>query len=150
MTQAVMTPVSLPALPSKLPAVGTTIFTVMSQLAQAHGALNLSQGFPDFDGPPALLDRVSHYLHHGANQYAPMMGAPALREALAEKIATDYGAVVDPDREITITSGATEALFCAVQAVVGPGDEVVIFDPAYDSYDPAVVMAGGTPVHLAL
>ena len=150
MTQAVTTSAPLPELPSKLPAVGTTIFTVMSQLAQAHGALNLSQGFPDFDGPAALLDRLSHYLHHGANQYAPMMGAPALREALAEKIAADYGAVVDPDREITITSGATEALFCAVQAVVRPGDEVVIFDPAYDSYDPAVVMAGGTPVHLAL
>ena len=134
---------------SKLPAVGTTIFTVMSQLAQAHGALNLSQGFPDFDGPSALLDRVSHYLHHGANQYAPMTGAPALREALAEKIAADYGAVVDPDQEITITSGATEALFCAVQAVDQAGDEV-IFDPAYDSYDPAVVMAGARPVHLAL
>ncbi|MBL6715260.1 MAG: aminotransferase class I/II-fold pyridoxal phosphate-dependent enzyme [Pseudomonadales bacterium] len=141
---------SLPPLESKLPAVGTTIFTVMSQLAQAHGALNLSQGFPDFDGPPELLDRVTFYLRHGANQYAPMMGAPALRAALAEKVAQDYGATVDPDQEVTITSGATEALFCALQAVVRSGDEVVIFDPAYDSYDPAVVMAGGTPVHCPL
>ena len=106
--------------PASCRRLGTTIFTVMSQLARP-GALNLSQGFPDFDGPSALLDRVSHYLHHGANRYAPMTGAPALREALAEKIAADYGAVVDPDQEITITSGATEALFCAVQAVVGRG-----------------------------
>lgn len=135
---------------SKLPAVGTTIFTVMSALAQEHGALNLSQGFPDFDGPPELLARVHHYLTDGRNQYAPMTGVPSLRAAVAGKVRALYGRTVDPDAEITVTSGATEALFCAIHAVVRPGDEVIVFDPAYDSYEPAVDLAGGRCVHLPL
>lgn len=142
---------AVPAAPeSKLPAVGTTIFSVMSALAAEHGALNLSQGFPDFDGPEALLDRVNHYLRSGANQYAPMPGVPALREAIAGKTRDLYGHDPDPATDITVTSGATEALFCAIHAVVRPGDEVILFDPAYDSYEPAVELAGGHCVHLPL
>ncbi len=135
---------------SKLPKVGTTIFTVMSGLAQQEGALNLSQGFPDFDGPAPLLERVQHYLTHGYNQYAPMQGVPALREAIATKVQDLYGHRPDPDAEITITSGATEALFCAISAVVRPGDEVIVFDPAYDSYEPVIELCGGTAVHVPL
>lgn len=135
---------------SKLPDVGTTIFTVMSGLAQQEGALNLSQGFPDFDGPPELLERVQHYLTTGRNQYAPMQGVPELRRALATKIADLYGAAVDADSEITVTSGATEALFCAISAVVRAGDEVIVFDPAYDSYEPVVELCGGVTVHVPL
>ena len=138
------------AIPSKLPEVGTTIFTVMSQLAAAHGAINLSQGFPDFPAPPGLLDRVSHHLRAGHNQYAPMSGLPALREQIARKTLALYGRQVDPDTEITVTSGATEALFSAIEAVVQPGDEVLCFDPAYDSYDPAIRLAGGRAVHVPL
>lgn len=151
-----MTVVTMPAamntpiLKSKLPEVGTTIFTVMSELARQEGALNLSQGFPDFDGPEALLDRVQHYLRSGHNQYAPMMGVPALRTAIAGKVAALYGAAVDPDAEITVTSGATEALFCAIAAVVNPGDEVIVFDPAYDSYEPVVRLQGGRTVHVPM
>ena len=141
---------SIPELRTKLPGVGTTIFTVMSQLALDHDAVNLSQGFPDFDGPAELLDGVSHYLHHGHNQYAPMAGVPSLRDALAKKVQSLYGRDVDPDTEITITSGATEALFCVLSAVVQPGDEVIVFDPAYDSYDPAVTLNGGRTIHLPL
>jgi methionine aminotransferase len=137
-------------LETKLPGVGTTIFTVMSQLALDHDAVNLSQGFPDFDGPPELLDRVSHYLHGGHNQYAPMAGVPGLREALARKVRDLYGAKADPDTEITVTSGATEALFCAISAVISSGDEAIVFDPAYDSYDPAITLNGGRAVHLPL
>lgn len=139
-----------PNLISKLPDVGTTIFTVMSELARNEGALNLSQGFPDFDGPPALLDRVEHYLRNGHNQYAPMMGVPSLREAIAGKVADLYGARLNPDTEITVTSGATEALFCAIAAVVNPGDEVIVFDPAYDSYEPVVRLQGGRTLHVAM
>ncbi|MCZ6640393.1 MAG: methionine aminotransferase [Gammaproteobacteria bacterium] len=135
---------------SKLPDVGTTIFTVMSELAREEGALNLSQGFPDFDGPIALLERVQHYLTHGHNQYAPMMGALSLRQALSRKVSDLYGCVADPDTEITITSGATEALFCAIAAVVHPGDEVIVFDPAYDSYEPVVTLQGGITRHVPL
>ena len=135
---------------SKLPDVGTTIFTVMSALAQTHGAINLSQGFPDFDGPQALLDRVSYYLNHGYNQYPPMAGVPELRQAVATKVADLYGNAVDPEEEITITAGATEALFCAIAAVVRPGDEVIVFDPAYDSYDPVVRLQGGIVRHVPL
>ncbi len=135
---------------SKLPRVGTTIFTVMSELARREGALNLSQGFPDFDGPRYLLERVQHYLTHGHNQYAPMMGVPSLREAVADKVAGVYGCQVDADGEVTITSGATEALFCAIAAVVRPDDEVIVFDPAYDSYDPAVTLQGGVTRHLPM
>lgn len=128
---------------SKLPDVGTTIFTVMSALAREHDAINLSQGFPDFQPPPGLVERVNDYLSAGANQYAPMTGVPALREAIAAKMDSLYGAQVNADTEITVTSGATEALFCAIQAFVHPGDEVVIFDPAYDAYEPAIWLAGG-------
>ena len=135
---------------SKLPDVGTTIFTVMSQLALDEGAINLSQGFPDFDGPEALLDRVEHYLRSGHNQYAPMMGVPSLRQATAKKVKSLYGLTVNPDTEITVTSGATEALFCAISAVVFPGDEVIVLDPAYDSYEPAIALNGGHTVHVPL
>ncbi len=137
-------------LSSKLPDVGTTIFTVMSELARAEGALNLSQGFPDFDGPALLLERVQHYLTHGFNQYAPMMGVPALREAIARKVAGLYDSTLDADAEITVTSGATEALFCAIAAVVGPGDEVIVFDPAYDAYEPVVRLQGGITRHVPM
>ena len=135
---------------SKLPDVGTTIFTIMSQLARTEGALNLSQGFPDFDGPVALLESVQHYLRSGHNQYAPMMGVQTLREAIAGKVASLYGAGLDPETEITVTSGATEALFCAIAAVVHPGDEVIVFDPAYDSYEPVVRLQGGRTLHVPM
>ena len=128
---------------SKLPHVGTTIFTVMSQLAAEHRAINLSQGFPDFDGPPALLERAAHHLTHGHNQYAPMPGVAALREQIALKVAALYGCGADMDAEVTVTAGATEAIFCAITAVVRPGDEVIVFDPAYDCYEPAVTLSGG-------
>lgn len=135
---------------SKLPDVGTTIFTTMSQLAVENKAINLSQGFPDFDGPDYLRQRVSHYIEQGLNQYAPMTGWPALRLQIAEKTRLCYGREVDADSEVTVTSGATEALFAAIHAVVKAGDEVIIFDPAYDSYDPAIRLAGATPVHIPL
>lgn len=135
---------------SKLPDVGTTIFTTMTALAAEHGALNLSQGFPDFDAPEGLLQRVQHHLRSGQNQYAPMIGVPSLREATARKIRDLYGLTVDADTELTVTSGATEALFCAIAAVVGPGDEVIVFDPAYDSYEPVVRLQGGRTRHVPL
>lgn len=138
------------SLTSKLPGVGTTIFTVMSKLAADEGAINLSQGYPDFDGPPLLLERVTHYLTNGYNQYPPMAGIEPLREAIAGKVGSLYGAVVDPETEVTVTSGATEALFCAVTAVIQPGDEAMVFDPCYDSYEPAVTLAGGTCKHIPL
>ena len=138
------------SLNSKLPSVGTTIFTVMSKLAADEGAINLSQGYPDFDGPPLLLERVSHYLTNGYNQYPPMAGIEPLRGAIANKVRTLYGAAVDPETEVTVTSGATEALFCAVTAVIRPGDEAIVFDPCYDSYEPAVTLAGGTCRHIPL
>jgi methionine aminotransferase len=135
---------------SKLPGVGTTIFTVMSQMAAETGAINLSQGFPDFAAPEALLERVVHYLRAGHNQYAPMAGVSELRHQIALKTGQLYGCPVDPDTEVTVTSGATEALFCAIEAFVHPGDEVIVFDPAYDSYDPAVTLAGGRAIHIPL
>ena len=135
---------------SKLPNVGTTIFTTMSELAVQTGALNLSQGFPDFNGPPALLDAVGRYVAAGHNQYSPMTGLPALRQQVAAKVERLYGAQVDSDREVTITHGATEAIFCAIHAVVQAGDEVIVFDPCYDSYEPSVVLAGGRCVHVQL
>jgi methionine aminotransferase len=135
---------------SKLPNVGTTIFTRMSQLAAETGALNLSQGFPDFDGPQGLREAVSRYVAAGHNQYAPMTGLPALREQVAAKIARSYGRSVSADSEITITPGATQAIFCAVQALVRPGDEVIVFDPSYDSYEPSVELAGGRCIHVPL
>jgi methionine aminotransferase len=135
---------------SKLPDVGVTIFTVMTQLAQEAGAINLSQGFPDFDVRPALIDRVTHYMQAGHNQYAPMPGVPSLRAAVAAKVEALYDARCDPETEITITSGATEALYAAVTAVVRPGDEVIIIEPAYDAYEPAVRLSGGQPVFVPL
>jgi len=137
-------------MPSKLPNVGTTIFTVMSQLAADCGAINLSQGYPDFAAPAGLLDRVVHHLHAGHNQYAPMAGLPELREAIAGKLAAVYGRTSDADTEITVTSGATEALYSAIEAFVHSGDEVIVLDPAYDSYDPAIRLAGGIAVHVPL
>lgn len=137
-------------LESKLPNVGTTIFTVMSKLAADEGAINLSQGYPDFDGPPELLERVGYYLTHGYNQYPPMAGIEPLRQAIAGKVANLYDVSVNPETEVTVTSGATEALFCAINAVVRAGDEVIVFDPCYDSYEPAVTLAGGICRHLPL
>jgi methionine transaminase len=139
-----------PRVDSKLPDVGVTIFTVMTRLAGEHGAINLAQGFPDFDCDPSLVDEVADHMRQGNNQYAPMQGVLALREALAAKIESLYGARYDPATEITITSGATEALFCAVTAFVRPGDEVLLFEPCYDSYAPAVRLSGGTPVFVTL
>ena len=137
-------------LSSKLPDVGTTIFTVMSQLAADCDAINLSQGFPSFNPPPALIDRIEHYLRSGANQYAPMTGVPALRQAIARKTARLYDRSIDADAEITVCSGATEGIFSAVQAIVRPGDEVIVFDPAYDSYEPSVTLASGVTRHVPL
>jgi methionine aminotransferase len=135
---------------SKLPTVGTTIFTTMSQLAAETGALNLSQGFPDFNGPQGLLDAVGKHVAAGDNQYSPMTGLPALRQQVAAKIARCYGVTVNPDTEVTITPGATAAIFCAIQAVIRSGDEVIVFDPCYDSYEPSVELAGGRCVHVQL
>ena len=137
---------STPQLPSRLPQVGTTIFSVMSRLAQEHGAINLSQGFPDFAPPARLLERVAHHMANGKNQYAMMHGVPSLREAIAEKVARLYRASYDVEHEITVTAGATQAIFCAVAACVRPGDEVIVFAPVYDSYIPAILLNGGTPV----
>lgn len=139
-----------PTVSSKLPGVGTTIFTVMSQLAVDCDAINLAQGFPSFEPPRGLTDRISFHLSHGANQYAPMPGVPALRAAIAAKTARLQGRDVDPATEITVSSGATEGLFSAIQAFVGPGDEVVFFDPAFDSYEPAVRLAGGVSRRIPL
>ena len=134
----------LPNLPSRLPDVGTTIFTVMSRLASEHGAINLSQGFPDFSPPALLLERMNHHMAAGANQYPPMAGVLPLREAIAEKLARLYGAHYDVETEITVTAGATQALFTAITACVRPGDEVIVFAPVYDSYLPAITLQGGT------
>ncbi|GAA0724179.1 pyridoxal phosphate-dependent aminotransferase [Dokdonella soli] len=135
---------------TKLPKVGTTIFTVMSQLAIEHKAVNLGQGFPDFDGPQALRDALAAAMNAGRNQYAPMTGLPALREQIARKTERMYGRKVNVDTEITITSGATEALFAVIAAVVRAGDEVIVLDPCYDSYEPAIELNGGRAVHVAL
>ena len=135
---------------SKLPAVGTTIFTVMSQLADDHGAVNLGQGFPDFDPPQALKSALARHVAAGKNQYASMAGVPALRERIAIDLERFYGRHVDPETEITVTSGATEAIFDAIAAVVRPGDEVIVLDPAYDSYEPAVLLQGGRTIHVPL
>jgi len=135
---------------SKLPNVGTTIFTVMSKMAQDHGAINLSQGFPDFDCPDRLKELVSLYLDDRKNQYPPMAGIPELRQEIAKKVSSYYGFTADPETEITVTSGATEALFDAIHATVTNGDEVIVFDPAYDSYVPAIELAGATAIHIPL
>ena len=135
---------------SKLPNLGTTIFTQMSALAQQHQAINLSQGFPDFDGPLFLQERLAYHVAHGANQYAPMTGVQPLREAIADKTADLYGYKPDANSEVTITAGATEALYAAITALVRPGDEVICFDPSYDSYAPAVELSGGGVKRIAL
>lgn len=135
---------------SKLPDVGTTIFAIMTQLANDCGAINLSQGFPSFDPDPELLDLIGHYLRAGANQYAPMPGVPPLRQAIAAKVERLYGRTVDENAEVTVCTGATEGLFSAIQALVRPGDEVIVLDPAYDSYEPAVTLAGGRTRHVPL
>lgn len=135
---------------SKLPALGTTIFTQMSALAARHNAINLSQGFPDFSGPDYLQARLAYHVSQGANQYAPMTGVLPLREAIADKTAALYDYRPDPEHDITVTAGATEALYAAITALVRPGDEVICFDPSYDSYAPAVTLAGGVLKRLAL
>jgi methionine aminotransferase len=132
---------------SKLPQVGVTIFTTMTQLANQHGACNLSQGFPDFDVPSGLMELVEKHMRSGHNQYAPMQGVALLRERIAEKVFDLYGARVDPETDITVTSGATEALFAAITAVVHPGDAVIVFEPAYDSYAPVIELSGGRPIY---
>lgn len=137
-------------LKSKLPTVGTTIFTVMSQLAQEHNAINLSQGFPDFMCDTALISAVNDSMLKGMNQYAPMPGLMSLRENIAELIQDKYGATYNPTSEITVTSGATEALFCAIMCTVREGDEVIVLEPAYDSYIPAIELAGANPVCVSL
>jgi methionine aminotransferase len=141
---------STPVLHSRLPNVGTTIFTVMSALATEHGAVNLGQGFPDFGCDPALIDAVDRAMRAGLNQYPPMTGVPALREAIAAKIEALYCRRYDPGSEITVTAGATQAILTAILAVVHPGDEVIVLDPCYDSYEPNILLAGGVPVHVPL
>ncbi|HIY72205.1 MAG TPA: pyridoxal phosphate-dependent aminotransferase [Candidatus Luteimonas excrementigallinarum] len=135
---------------SKLPKVGTTIFTVMSQLAARHGAVNLGQGFPDFSVPQRLVEALDRAMRAGHNQYAPMAGLPALCAAIAAKVQRVYGVEVDAQAEVTVTSGATEAIFNAVHAVVRAGEEVVVLDPAYDCYEPAIELAGARAVHVPL
>jgi methionine aminotransferase len=135
---------------TKLPKVGTTIFTVMSQLALEHEAVNLGQGFPDFAVPGFLVEELDRAMREGRNQYAPMTGVPALRQAIAAKTLDCYGASVNPDTEVTVTSGASEAIFDAVAAIVRPGDEVIVLDPCYDCYEPAIDLAGARAVHVPL
>ncbi len=135
---------------SKLPKVGTTIFTVMSALANEHNAINLSQGFPNFDVSKELIDLTSEYMRKGMNQYAPMQGVQSLREVVCEKVEALYGVSYHPDREITVTAGATQAIYSAITAVVREGDEVVIFTPAYDCYEPAIELNGGKTIYVQL
>ncbi len=145
-----MTPIESPPLQSRLPKVGTTIFTVMSALAQETGAVNLGQGFPDFDCDPALLSQVGAAMAEGLNQYPPMAGVVPLRQAVSDKVAVLYGRRYDPNTEITITAGATQAILTAVLACVHPGDEVIVLEPCYDSYAPNIELAGGTVVRVPL
>jgi len=137
-------------LQSKLPSVGTTIFTVMSRLATDLGAVNLGQGFPDFDCDPDLVEAVAKHMRGGRNQYAPMQGVPALREAIASKYQDFHGRRYDPETEVTVTSGGTEAIFDAVSAVIHPGDEAIVLEPCYDSYIPAIELSGGVAVIVPL
>jgi methionine aminotransferase len=139
-----------PAIQTKLPAVGTTIFTVMSALALEKNAVNLGQGFPDFDCDPGLVHAVTDAMTRGLNQYPPMTGVPSLRAAVAAKIEAMYGHAFDPTHEITITAGATQAIITAVLAIVRPGDEVIVLEPCYDSYVPNIELAGGTVVRVPL
>ena len=135
---------------SKLPQVGTTIFSVMSALANEYKAINLSQGFPNFEVSEELVSLMNHYMKKGMNQYAPMQGIISLRERIAEKVQDLYGAVYNPETEINITSGGTQAIYTAITAMIREGDEVVIFEPAYDCYAPAIQLAGGIPVYIQL
>ena len=135
---------------SKLPDIGTSIFSVMTRLANEHGAINLSQGFPDFDCDPALVEAVTRAMRAGHNQYAPMPGVMTLREAIAAKVKACYGASVDPASEVVVTSGATAGLYATLTALVHPGDEVLLFEPCYDSYVPVIRLSGGTPVFVSL
>ncbi|HEY1226335.1 MAG TPA: pyridoxal phosphate-dependent aminotransferase [Ramlibacter sp.] len=139
-----------PPVTTKLPSVGTTIFTVMSALATETGAVNLGQGFPDFECDPKLVGAVSDAMARGLNQYPPMTGVPGLREAVADKVATLYGHRYDPATEVTITAGATQAIITAILAVVRPGDEVIVLEPCYDSYVPNIELAGGIVVRVPL
>lgn len=145
-----MTPLPTPSLTSRLPNVGTTVFTCMSNLAAQHEAVNLGQGFPDFECDPRLVDAVTRAMKEGQNQYPPMSGVPALRENIAAKIESLYGRLYDPATEITVSAGATQAILTAVLCSVGPGDEVIVIEPAYDAYVPAIQLAGGTPVLVAM
>ena len=138
------------AVSSKLPDIGTSIFAVMTRLANEHGAINLSQGFPDFDCDPALIESVTRAMRAGFNQYAPMPGVLALREAIAAKVEQLYGPRYDPLTEIVVTSGATAGLYATLTALVHPGDEVILFEPCYDSYVPVIRLSGGTPVFVSL
>ncbi|MEM9298357.1 MAG: methionine aminotransferase [Bacteroidota bacterium] len=140
----------MPKLQSKLPEVGATIFTVMSQMAAKYGAINLSQGFPDFAVSKDLINLIADAMTSGKNQYAPMSGLPALKESISEMTSLRYGYTPSPESEVTVTAGATEALFASIMAVVQPGNEVIVFDPGYDSYAPAIAMAGGAPIHINL
>lgn len=144
---SILSPVQLE---SRLPNVGTTIFTTMSALAAERNAVNLGQGFPDFDCDPRLIDHVTAAMREGLNQYPPMAGVPALRAAIAQKIATLYGCRYDAGSEITVTAGATQALMTAILCCVRPGDEVIVIEPVYDSYVPSIELAGGTPVHVQM
>ena len=143
-------PPRTPALTSRLPLVGTTIFTVMSALAAEHKAVNLGQGFPDFECDPVLVNAVTQAMQAGHNQYPPMPGVPALRQAMADKMKALYGLGCDPATEITVTAGATQAILTALLAVVHPGDEVIVLEPCYDSYVPNIELAGGVPVRVPL
>ena len=143
-------PTSPQAIESKLPSVGTTIFTVMSALANECNALNMSQGFPDYDGPEALREALARHVMSGHNQYAPMTGVPALREQIALKLDRYYDVTANPDTEITVVPGATEAIYCAITAIIRPGDEAIVFDPSYDCYEPAITLSGGITRHLAM
>ena len=136
--------------PSKLPEVGTTIFAIMSKMATEHNALNLSQGFPDFESDPVLIEAVSKAMREGYNQYAPMPGIIELRELICDKVKTLYGAAYHPESDITITAGATQAIFTAIAATIHPGDEVISFAPAYDCYEPAVTLFGGRTKYVQL
>ncbi|MBT1699603.1 aminotransferase class I/II-fold pyridoxal phosphate-dependent enzyme [Fulvivirgaceae bacterium PWU4] len=135
---------------SRLPDIGTSIFAVMSKMALEHGAINLSQGFPDFALDDTIIHLVHRYMMEGNNQYAPMPGVPALRHIIAEVIMHTYGHKADPETGITVTAGATEGIFSCISAFINPGDEVILFDPAYDSYDPAIRLNGGIPVQINL
>lgn len=135
---------------SRLPDVGTSIFSIMSKMALDHGAINLSQGFPDFAIDKTIIDLVHRFMLEGNNQYAPMPGVPLLRQQISQVIQETYNHRVDADTEITVTAGATEGIFAAISAFINPGDEVILFDPAYDSYDPAIRLNGGIPVQINL